>query len=191
MKSVTMQTPLRRGVTLLELVFATAILVVALVAIFSLILKTQDLQRVSTERSLARVVLEAKVAELRSQLRSAPNDAAGTAFSDLLGTIGAVDPITGVAGPLVTDVKVVGDSSKNAGNDAQMSVTAYTAESNAQIQLGLAGLDIDADGTTGTPDVHPAADLKLLPVKVALTWKPSNWTPGDPPISIELSALLY
>ena len=42
----------------------------------------------------------------------------------------------------------------------------FTKESVAQTQLGLTNLDLDANGDAGTADVHGAADLRILPVKV-------------------------
>lgn len=62
----------RQGLTLVELIVATALLAVGITALVGLVVSAQVATRGSTERTIARERLHARVAELRALLRSQP-----------------------------------------------------------------------------------------------------------------------
>lgn len=191
-----------RAFSLLEIVIAMAIITIALLSTFSILATSQRLQRVSSERSRAHAVVQGKIAELRAKLHEVAwtsNNEQREQMLALLDSIGTVDSGTGLINVTYNDVDILTTVSHN--NDritlkGTLSVRAYLQEDKAQTQLGLTDIDLDGDGTTNTssvkvPDSPGDKSLLVLPVRVTLTWRPTDWKPGDADRKVELGAIIY
>lgn len=205
-----------RRFSLVEIVFATGIITVVLLSLMALLLGSQRLQRVSSERTQAEALAGARLAQLRAFLRQAPNDGQGQRFKELIDSIGAVTSGgTGLVGasppsPAVSTITNQLDTTGGVAADlvlgrsqdetAELKVPATVwvqcilNEATAQTTLGKTNLDLDGDGVTGENATAPAADgdlgkLHYLPVRVVVRWRP-----GDDPNGageVVVSGLLY
>lgn len=193
----------QQGMSLVEVTIALAIMAVAIMALISLIATSMMVTQSTSERAMARSIVERTLAQLRSELRNAVNDDNNQQFLDFMAEfpvpVGGITTLPENAFASSLDFEpnpdFATDSTKAnaAATNAQLVVLAYVSESVAQTDLGIAKLDLDYDGDNGDvveADVLPA-DLKMIPVRVTLTWRPRDWKPGGLESTLSLSALLY
>lgn len=184
-----MRSPKRAGLTLIELILATGLLSVGVLSLTSIVLTSQAVQRGSSERTMARQAVHARIAELRALLR------AGTPlqFDEVLDLDGTSQDLTLVpgapAGTLVIETFKTGSSD-----------LAEAAANVALASFGITNVDVNGDGTVDEAAV-PLTELKVIPVVVRITWQSGTWRPGtaDAPnaantgqdAELAMAALLY
>lgn len=180
-----------RGMTLIELVIVTGILVSLILTMMVTVLSSRTLTRESAERAQARAVAHGKVAELRGILRAAPLDTDhDVQFQAVLDqetstptSVVLLQEDTGAQ--LLGELEIEAFTSTNGVNEA-LANTRLEAER----FLTAGTIDVDGDGNFAEADV-PLADLQIVPVLITVRWRPATWEPGDPLASFRLGALIY
>ncbi|MCO5166665.1 MAG: hypothetical protein M9894_09900 [Planctomycetes bacterium] len=185
-----------RGMTLIEATFALALLAGGLLALASMTVSAQRLTRESTEQAHARRAAEARLSELRALLHQVSwtqpawdQGVHDAQFERLLAEDGQARVIdllddTNEGSPRIPATI----TTRVFGTDEV--VIAQPPALGAAGGLGLAGVDLDANGRTTDPAVA-VADLVLVGVKVEVTWRGGAWRPGDPESVVRLVALLH
>lgn len=177
------------GLTLVELIVATALLAVGIAALVGLVVSAQIATRGTNERTIARERLHARVAELRALLRSQPPP---QAFDDVVNLDQTTTTPPLVDGAPAATLRVI-TFRRNTGGVDEVAANA------ALLPLGVTNVDIDGDGDLTGTDVAPA-QLQIVPVIVRITWKSGTWKPGTPTVAngdpgqdakMEIAALLY
>lgn len=185
---------LRRHLSLVEVVVALAILTLAFTGSMSLYYSSATYSRSSAQRSEARTLALAELATLRRTLRTAPfldgaTDNRATLFTDVVTN----DPngafVDAGGGATYTRTRVVTMSRGRLGN-VTIVTTCFFSESLGEAALGLTGgLDLNADGTTGSVGTIAPADMWALPTTVSITWAPAEGQGGTETIAV--SGVLY
>ncbi len=182
---------LRRHLSLVEVVVALAILTLAFSGSMSLYYSSATYSRSSAQRSEARTLVLAELATLRRTLRTAPfingsTDNRATLFNDVVTN----DPngAFGGGGTTFTRTRVV--TMDRGRLNATIVATCYFSESLGETALGLTGgLDLDADGATGSAAAIAPADMWALPTTVSITWNPVESQGGTETMTV--SGVLY
>jgi hypothetical protein len=152
----------KSGFTLLDVSFAVALLVVALMALSATAMRLQGLNRASQERTAAQNAVRAKVEEIQSISHAGVTDPLGWP-AHVLGALhtGAHFDVKGLSipdGATSTGIVIV--------------VTDETAtDASLGAQLGMPR-DLDGDGLVSSGDV--SAHARLLPVIVRVRWMGSR-----------------
>lgn len=185
-----------RGMTLIEAVLALALLAGGLLVLAGMTVGASKLARETTERAHARRAAEARLAELRTLLHE-------VSWTDPVWDQAAHDArfaaLVAEHGRTVT-IDLLDDTSGGAPRmPATVATYVFTADEAALARpvalgdaggLGLAGVDLDADGSASDPAVDPSG-LVLAGVKVEVTWRPGSWRPGEPDAVVRLVTLLH
>lgn len=172
------------GFTLVEIMIATGILVAGILSLFSIIATSQRLTLTSSERTQAKAALHAEVARLRALLRNAPLSA--EQFSAL---IEQDSTVAGSRSVTLVDPNQPGEVTVNTFRIGPGEVDEQAANA-ALARLSIDAIDLDADGVLDETSVL-AEELSVLAVTVTVSWRPSDWEPGDPLSSESLGAILY
>ena len=171
-----------RGLTLIELMIAVAILAIAICGIMSAYFSSHRLNVRSREEAIAVAAAQDKLAEIREH-----------SFADIVSTYGGqtfqvlgLTPVT--PGADQGEVIIINDESPDEaayGRDLDPPVgpDGVDLDGNGRRTdvLGVATVtstfpaDLDGDGATITPVVAPAA-FKLIPAVVVVTWRGSSGT---------------
>ncbi|MCA8921549.1 MAG: hypothetical protein KDD82_07040 [Planctomycetes bacterium] len=171
-----------RGLTLVELVITTGILVSGILMVTSLIISSQRLTMLSSQRSEARDALHARLGRLRAEFRDAAPSA--TQFERILAQNGATENVTLSSHPLPALITI----------ETFPGVTPNTADEGATnaglASLGITNVDLDANGSSADGEI-PTDELRILGVRIRIEWRAADWRPGEPLQVQELGALLY
>jgi prepilin-type N-terminal cleavage/methylation domain-containing protein len=153
----------RKGFTLLEVMLAMSVLVVAMVAICATTLRVHALRRENRDRSVAENAVRMIAERVQSVSRLARSDPAGWAQD----VVAALNP-----GGQIGNKFQVAELTPLDGAPTVGSISVITNESTSDATLGVElGMprDLDGDGIVGNPDVTHTA--RLLPVIVRASWK--------------------
>jgi len=178
--------PRWRSLSLLELVIAFGILVVVLLSVLSFVISAGRAQRLQSEHELARGLALGKLGDLRARLHQSPwtgTQDVADAFDDLLNnvdpkgeTIGNWNADSSQPGVAIRELDVIIRGTESDADAAlgttgvlrgTMRIEASTHEQNL---LGLTEIDIDADGTLAEGTAIPVAEVRVLPVRITVSW---------------------
>ncbi len=156
--------PRERGLSLVELMLALAILAICAVALGSAYISMTDLSDLTEQEILATNATRAKMAEIQANVDVPYTDSLGDEYTNVNGVFSRYSDTA------FSQFSVDGLDAPS-GNPSVGTVILHMDETNVPVQLGGPSLDLDGDGTATKTSFQASDTIALVPIEVQTTWQ--------------------